>query len=178
MRSLSQCHPEDSTVEVLKTTVLLFSSTAVGLWWGPKVLSTWSCVVHQRLCSGKITDLLKQMAAVFLPVYSLLPHHNLGKYVTVRHCANSWWYIWALHCPLFLLGNPFLNRRLHTSSSLWGDLSAHSIQWALQMAWNILCDSPKCSALMTRLCSTCAEPSSCPGRLCYNTEVGSLYHWG
>jgi len=58
-------------------------------------------VVHQRLCSGKITDLLKQMAAVFLHVYPLLPHHNLGKYVggeggfwnrqtfTVRHCANS-----------------------------------------------------------------------------------------
>ena len=33
---------------------------------------------------------------------------------TVRHCANSWWYIWVIHCPLFLLGNPFVNRRHNT----------------------------------------------------------------
>jgi hypothetical protein len=36
-----QCHPEDFTVEVLKTTVLLYLSTLLGLWWGQKVLYVW-----------------------------------------------------------------------------------------------------------------------------------------
>jgi hypothetical protein len=40
--------------EVLKTTVVLYSSTAEGLWRGQKFLSARCCVVHQRLHSGKI----------------------------------------------------------------------------------------------------------------------------
>jgi hypothetical protein len=59
MLLLSQCRPEDSTVEVLKTTVLLYSSTFPGPWWGQKVLSAWPYVVQQGLLSGKILDLLK-----------------------------------------------------------------------------------------------------------------------
>jgi hypothetical protein len=33
---------------------------------------------------------------------------------TVRHWTKSRWYIWVLHCPIFLLGNPFMDRRHHT----------------------------------------------------------------
>jgi hypothetical protein len=59
MLSLSQCRPEDFTVEVLKTTVLLYSSTVLGLWWGQQIVAVWSCVVQQRFLSGKILDLFK-----------------------------------------------------------------------------------------------------------------------
>jgi hypothetical protein len=40
--------------EVLKTTVVLYSSTAEGLWRVQKVLSARCCVVQQRLHSRKI----------------------------------------------------------------------------------------------------------------------------
>ena len=40
--------------EVLKTTVLFYSSTAEGLWRGQKVLSARCCVVQQWLHSGNI----------------------------------------------------------------------------------------------------------------------------
>jgi hypothetical protein len=57
--SLSQCRLENFTVEVLKTPVLLYSSTVLGPWWGQEVLSTWSCAVQQRLRLGKTAAVLK-----------------------------------------------------------------------------------------------------------------------
>jgi hypothetical protein len=75
------------------------------------------CVVQQRSYSGKIPDLLKLMVAVFPQTYCLF--FTLEKAitgvlvyaVTVRQWMNGWWHIWVFHCPLFLLFNPFLNRK-------------------------------------------------------------------
>lgn len=44
--------------EVLTTTVLLYNLKILGLWWGQEVFSAGSYVDQQRLCSGKIPDLL------------------------------------------------------------------------------------------------------------------------
>ena len=79
MLPISQCHPEDYTVKILKTTVLFYYLTVLGLWW---VQTVFFCVilwVQQRLCSGKIPNLFKLMAVVYLQVYSPLTHHSLAK---------------------------------------------------------------------------------------------------
>ena len=65
MLSLSECHPQDSTVEVLNKTVPLYSLTVLGLWWGQKILCVWFCVVQQRLHSGKILSLWSRWLQCF-----------------------------------------------------------------------------------------------------------------
>ena len=59
MLSFSQCRLQAPTTEVLKTIVLLYSSTVPGIWSGQKDLSVWSCVVQLSLKSRKIPDLLE-----------------------------------------------------------------------------------------------------------------------
>jgi hypothetical protein len=54
----------------------------------------------------------------------------------VRHWTNIRWYIWALDCPLFLLGNPFLNRRHHTEVAVC-EVSALLIHWAVTRSYEI-----------------------------------------
>jgi hypothetical protein len=66
-------------LKILKTTVLFYSLTVLGLWWDQTVLYVSSCVVQQRLCSRKTPDLFKLMAVVFLQVHPPLPHHSLAK---------------------------------------------------------------------------------------------------
>jgi hypothetical protein len=41
-----------------------------------------------------------------------------GQTFTVRNWKNSLWYIWVPNCQFFLLGNPLLNRKQHTSTQV------------------------------------------------------------
>jgi hypothetical protein len=70
MLSLSQYHSQDSTVEVLNTTVALYSLTMLGLLWGQKSLCVWSSVDQQRLHSGKIPSLWSRWLQCFFKVFS------------------------------------------------------------------------------------------------------------
>lgn len=120
--ALLQCRPEDSTVEALKRRVLLYSLTVLGLCCGQKVFSMLprgSAAVTFRKNSRSLEvdgcsvslDLFNSSSSQSKAILSGGVQNSQP--CTVRHWMSSRWHIWALHCPPFLPGSPFLNRRHH-----------------------------------------------------------------
>ena len=147
-------------------------------------------MVQQRLCWRKFLDLCKQRPAVFLQMYSPLPHHNLAKNLlgfwnrqtfTVRHWTNRGWYILVLHCPLFLLGNPFLNRVQHTEVAVCevicqpppyhGHCKQHGKSFAINPSlelWWTGCAAHVCSPALVLVTYFTSKVK----------DVSLFYHWG
>jgi hypothetical protein len=106
------------------------------------------------------------MAVVFLRVYPYVSHHSLGKNCrgfwnrqtfTVERWTNRRWYIWAFHCPLFILGNPFLNRRHHTEVAVC-EVSALLVRWAVTRSYEIPSVAWKPEPIISSLLFSCLAP--------------------
>jgi hypothetical protein len=70
---------------------------------------------------------------------------------TARHWTNSRRYIWVLHCPLFLLGNPFLSRR-HSTEVAVCEVSALLVRWAISRSYKIPSITSKPEPILNSWC--------------------------
>ena len=187
--SLSQCCPEDSTVEALKTRVLLYSSKVLGLWWSQKVM--WDLVWFSKsYIQEKFQISWSRWLQCFFGFIQLFFITVYGKTVrgvwnrqpyTMTHWMNSLWYIWVLHCPPFLPGNPLLNRRHHT------EVAACTVICQLppyhghcKQHWTSFAIHPSIQLWWTECAANFQSPTLSLVTYCTTKvlEVHSFYQWG
>lgn len=107
---------------VWTVTVLLYSSKFVGPWWGQKFLSVVQCMLNKNARSLEVDGLSVSSS-------SSQGREKLGCFwnrhtFIVGQWTSSRWYIWVLHCPLFLLGEFYFSTSvtevIHTVHTLTG----------------------------------------------------------